>query len=81
MSLSPSATRMAGTSSVASTAIATKAAPWDRIVGAYADRANRPVAKEEARYTPWGATQWEPGLFDPGTPALKTARDLGERLR
>jgi integrase len=53
----------------------------DRIVGAYADRANRPVAKEEARYTPWGATQWEPGLFDPGIPAHKTAHDPGVRLR
>jgi integrase len=53
----------------------------DRIVGAYADAASRPVAKEEARYTPWGATRWEPGLFDPGIPAHKTAHDHGERLR
>jgi integrase len=53
----------------------------DRIVGAYADAANRPAARDNARYTPWGATQWEPGLFDPGIPAHKTAHDPGERLR
>lgn len=70
----------AGTSSVASSGTATKAA-LDRIVGAYADRANRPAAKEETRYTPLGATPWEPGLFDPGIPAHNTGHDPGERLR